>query len=593
MAFIDILRFGSPKAQLPQTPAVTMRKQSEKVTRATISVAPASPKVVPLRQPKPPQVYKSISDLPPYSEIASLSGKKFEIGPKSQESIVILKLIDDKENKYSILATKDAYGGAVYKGLLQRLTKADCEVFACGVTDGALINRLNQEGSESVLNDSTDKRIVRDIDKLATDAIEQGASDIHIEKRGGSAVVKMRVNGRLVVYSDSWAADYVDTMARALHTLADDESKDQTFTETGQMSVMRNLSVGAVKLRVQISQAYPDGGLDIVMRVLRVAVSAKVQSLNELGYAAEHIEMMEYMRSSPTGLVIIAGTTGSGKTTTLQTLMQEIRRMDSGIKMISIEDPPEYVMDGVTQIPVARRRNQAADENPFAQAMRSTMRMDPNVIMIGEIRDSESAELMVGMNQSGHKVFGSIHADSPLGVIGRLNSMGVPGSVLAANKFISGLIYQTLVPLLCPSCKVDYDETSDKISPALHERIKKITYPGDTIFFEKLGGCPHCRNQGIIGRTVCAEMVIPDDTIRRFISEGQLGKAYEHWRSQRMGKPATSMAGATALEHGIMKMRRGEVSPLSIESELGLLHDFRLDIGSASTEVAQLLGFEN
>lgn len=588
-----------PAKTTRSAPGVKPGQAAGKARAATVT--PIRPKQAPAQAPtQAPMVavqgptaaaviphYRSTSDLPAYKELVSLAGGPFALPVKAQDSMVVL-LLADAESTYSIIATRETFGSAAYKGMLQRIESAGAKADRCGTADSALINKVNKEATDTALADESDKRIVRDIDKLAQAALDADASDIHIEKRYGSASVRMRVNGRLELYSDSWDGDYVDGMARALHTLADGDSKAQTYSENGQMSVSRTLQGGAsVKLRVQTSQAYPDGGLDIVIRVLRVAAEAKVKQLTELGYAPEHIEMLQYMEAAPGGATIIAGVTGSGKTTTLQSLMTNVRMRDPGLKMISIEDPPEYVMPGVTQIPVPRRNNQK--DNPFTQTMRSTMRMDPDVIMVGEVRDEESAQLSVAMVQSGHKVFGTIHAESALGVIARLQSMGVGSHVLGARSFISGLVYQTLVPVLCQHCKVDYDASDETLSPALHERIRQVTQPGDTIFLESPSGCEHCDGRGIVGRTVCAEMVIPDAAVRSCILQGDMAGAYDSWRSQRSQQAPESMAGATALDHGILKMRRGEVSPVAVESALGLLHDFTIERANPAAEASRLL----
>lgn len=552
---------------------------------------------VPLRQPAPrslptPPSYKSISDLPPHKAVASQQGGRFELQAGMRQHMFVLELED---NCYAVVATKDHYGSAIYHGTVERIQKAGASIKFSGIGDGALVMRFNNAGLRSSLADSDrDKPIIRDIEKLAQAALDVDASDIHIESRGHSASVRLRVNGRLQQYSDSWTHDYVMTMARALHTLADDDSKPTGFTNDCQMSVSLELMSSArLKLRVQISPAYPDDGIDIVIRLLRVAAAAKVKTLEALGYAPDHIEMLEYMQSSPHGMIVIAGTTGSGKSTTLQTAMQNLRRADPGRKLVSIEDPPEYVLDGVTQIPVARRKEggTGVQANPFLAAMRNTMRMDPDVIMIGEIRDSESAKLMVAMVQSGHMVLTTIHTESAIGIISRLRGMGVDADIMSGRGFISGLVFQTLVPTLCKHCRVEYTPGMPEITPALHERIRHVTKDGDTLFVESRHGCHHCGKSGISGRTVCAEMVIPDSDMRDAILANDLKAVHSQWRKQRRGKGPNSMLGATALDHAILKMRRGEVSPVSVEGALGLLHDFVRDTDVAG-EVSALMDLE-
>lgn len=524
-------------------------------------------------------VYKALSELPAHTVLASREGGRFALSAAMRQHMFILEL-SLAPDSYAVVTTKDHFGSATYKAALASIAAANCVSQFCGIADGALIARLNKDQRETLNLDEKTNAIIKDIEKLVQAAIDADASDIHIESRSGGVMVRVRVNGRLQRYSDSWSTEYTEQFSRALFSIADADSKQTNWSNNCQMSVSKTLPSGArVKLRIQNSPAYPDEGMDIVVRVLRVATSAKVKSLESLGYAPDHIEMLEYMLSSPHGLIVIAGTTGSGKSTTLQTAMQNIRTAGPGRKLISIEDPPEYVLEGVTQIPVSRPKegaasNQTGSMNPFAAAMRNTMRMDPDVIMIGEIRDSVSADLMVGMVQSGHKALTTIHADSAIGIFSRLRGMKVENDVLAGRGFVSGLIFQTLVPTLCPHCRVDYEGGLPDIHDALHKRIRSVVRDGDTVFVESQSGCGRCNHTGIAGRTVCAEMVIPDATLRECVLANSMKDAYHHWRRQQAGRPPSSMMGASALDHAILKMRRGEVSPMAVEEALGLLNDF-------------------
>ena len=596
MSLLNMLRgksgsVGSGKPKQATPPGAQRRASAANAPTVKAPVAP-------LRQPQqrsvvPPPVYKSLSELPPHTAVASQDGGRFELSQNQRQHMFILEL-SGLEDTFAVITTKDYFGSASYKAALERIESAGCKTHASGTADGALIVRVNKDRREEGGVDEKTNAIIKDIEKLAQAALESDASDIHIESRGGGVMVRMRINGRLQNYSDSWGTDYAVQFGRALFSIADDDSKPTGWSTDCQMSVSRTLPSGArVKLRVQVSPAYPDEGMDVVIRVLRVAASAKVKSLEALGYAPDHIDMLEYMLTSPHGLIVIAGTTGSGKSTTLQTAMQNIRRADLGRKLVSIEDPPEYVLEGVTQIPVSRPKDKSAAAgpqlNPFAAAMRNTMRMDPDVIMIGEIRDVTSAELMVAMVQSGHKVLTTIHTESALGIFSRLRGMNVQSDVMAGRGFISGLIFQTLVPTLCKHCRVDYHPGMEELPEALHERIRAVVKEGDTLFIESENGCEHCNHTGIAGRTVCAEMVIPDGTLRDFVLSNSMKEAHHYWRGQRAGKPADSMMGATALDHAILKMRRGEVSPTAVEGALGLLNDFSLDSAIVG-EAGDLLG---
>ncbi|MFK4705831.1 general secretion pathway protein E [Roseateles asaccharophilus] len=549
---------------------------------ATVTKLPSAQPRTPA-QPKIP-TFQSTSDLPPYASIASAPGGSIELTPQMRQHLFILAL-SDAPNTYCIGVNREHYGSALYQGVVQKIQQAGGSIKISGYSDSALITKLNR-GSSDEMAAEEDKPIMREIDKLVMDAMAEDVSDVHIESRGEGAKVRFRIHGRMVVRSDSWDADYVMRMARAMHTMADDESKPSTFVTDASLSITRELPNNArVKLRVQLSPAYPDGAIDIVIRVLRVEAKAKIRSLVELGYAADHISMLEYMLSSPHGLIVIAGETGSGKTTTLQTAMHGIWSASKGaLKMISVEDPPEYILEGVTQIPAKRR----GEDNPFLEPMRHALRMDPDVVMIGEVRDQQTANLMTGMVTSGHKALTTIHTESAPGIIGRLRSMGVDADILAARGFLSGLVYQTLIPTLCEHCRVEWESSPELMASPLGRRVARVSKPGDTLFMEG-PGCSHCKGTGIAGRTVCAEMLIPDDEIRHCILNNNREGIFQHWKSLRDDADEESMMGRTALDHAIQKMRRGLVSPAAVESDLGLLYDFTRD-QDLDAEPSQLLG---
>lgn len=553
----------------PVKPRVRPTSNSERLVttgKVTPITAAKSAKTIP--------TYSSVSDIPTYSEVSSDKDGRFELTAKQREFLLVVKL-EKAENTYCLITTKEYSGSAAFVGTLARIIKdgADVSEVDCGVSDEALIHTVYQRGRSGVAElDPATAPIAAAIDALVQDSIDRRSSDIHIEKRAEVASVRFRVYGRVQLFSDSWDPEYVMRFARAMYALADSDSKDTSFQPNGQFALTRKLPSGVrVKLRVQLSTAYPDDGMDIVIRVLRVGATAKVMTPEELGYAPDHNAMIEFIVNAPSGATFIAGTTGSGKSTSLQTLMLNIRDSGRGLKLITIEDPPEYVLDGITQIPVVRRRDQDANLNPFAQAMRATMRMDPDVIMVGEIRDSESAALSVGMVQSGHKVLTTIHADSAFGIVARLVKMGLDAQTLAARGYLNGFMYQKLVPVLCPHCRVEYDPSCALPINGLHERIKYVTQPDDTIYLESPNGCEHCNNLGVVDRTVCAEIIIPDEKILEHLREDNVPAAYKYWRSLRKGKHPTSMLGATALEHAVLKMRKGIVSPVDVELEFGML----------------------
>lgn len=539
------------------------------------------------------QTIISENDLPKCSwTVMSASGGGVKISDANRANIVVLEL-DKSGAECCIIVKRDSYGDTVYLDVKHQLTILKCKISFTSFADSGFINKI-YEGSKKndSNNDEEGTRALFDIidNDLFAKALEKGASDIHIEIRETDTQILMRIDG-VMTKVGVWSTKKAKQVANQLFVMADDKTKSISSSEdVGQsMSIKRVIKATTLKLRLQSESAYPEGK-DIVMRVIPEGAKAKVRSMEELGYSPGHQLMLIAMLSRPKGAIIIAGTTGSGKSTSLQTLMYDIRKSDTGLKMYSIEDPPELIMPGITQIPV---RTGAKDA--YGNTMRNAMRMDPDVLMVGELRDEESAELFTRMVQSGHKALTTLHASSGFGIFGRLLRMNVDEGVLSDNDYISGLIYQTLVPVLCKHCKQEYipEEWDDfnasdaegddkKILgfPGIHNRIQDIRKQGDSIFVRGKG-CSKC-NQGIAGRTVCAEIILPTPWMRELVRKGDVNGAFQRWKSlKRPGRETertlAAMTGMTALDHAIYKLRVGLVSPADVETALGFLTGYEDD----------------
>jgi general secretion pathway protein E len=541
-------------------------------------------------EPKSPvqRDISSRSEIPTFTELLTGPGGRFEL-PESRRDELAAVLLDG--GRFALLSSRGTFGNAYFASLKSDLEKGGLIAAALIRADAGLISGLYDLNSR-VEDASATSGMTRYLDELLQAAIERHVSDIHLKIDDDHAVVQFRTHGELVVYSEL-APQHAEAFARAAHNAADVDSKPPTYSKTDQqsMSVSRTLQSGqSVKQRDQTSPVWP-GGQKIVMRVLLAGRNAPVKSLEILGYEPDQIRMLHHMLSTPVGVIMMAGTTGSGKSTTLQTLMKLLRQGNEGASLYSVEDPPEYVLEGVDQIPVVRRKNVGANENPFAETMRAILRKDPDVIMVGEVRDRESGLCLIGMTQSGHKVLSTVHASSAFGITERLEKLGIDVQTQASRGFISGFVYQSLLPVLCPHCKVRYaplaGDKLDQAMPGIHGRVTAVSFPEDDIYV-KGDGCDRCGGLGISGRTVVAEILIPDLRILQMFREGKFADAYEYWRSKRTkpaGLQAPSMIGYTALDHAILKMRRGEVSPLNIEQRLGHLVGYDVNVATASGAV--------
>jgi type II secretory ATPase GspE/PulE/Tfp pilus assembly ATPase PilB-like protein len=350
------------------------------------------------------------------------------------------------------------------------------------------------------------------------------------------------------------------------------EEKDITFNPTIAQDAVLDRMLGGKRLRVRVGTipAAPDG-FDVILRLMPYDENEKDVQISELGYIDDQLLDIEMGMSKPIGVIVFAGVTGSGKTTSLVAMIRQIISEANGsIKVITIENPPEQFIRGATQhaVPsVAREKGASA----FAAAVRAALRADPDVLMVGEVRDVDTAKTLISAVQSGHKVFTTIHAPSGIGIVGRMRSMGIPNDVLGSSDFFSGLIYQTLIKTICPHCSIPLSDYGDghaddtKFQKLLRRLALTVNDLGSqNIRFINPKGCGHaeCHN-GITGRTVVAEVIIPDHKMNSYFAKGQDMEAWHHFRKN---------GGKSSLMVGIEKMKQGLLDPYDVERSLGLLN---------------------
>lgn len=432
--------------------------------------------------------------------------------------------------------------------------------------------------------------------ELLAFAIKEKASDIHIEAREHTkkTIVRMRINGELMQYKMPLSYDFALSMVSILYNVVGkqtqvslDVTKFQTAIIEQELDEFPDITV---KLRYQAVTVYPKPSFDIICRLLinpKKEEDEKIKPFTELGYEVSQSESIMEMISKPEGVIIIAGTTGSGKSTTLKNMIMYINASRYfKTKIYTIEDPPEYIIPSVTQIPVLRNENdvEKAHEavSPYEEPLKAAMRSDPDTLMIGEIRDYATANGMKKGSQSGHQVLSTIHAASALGIPERLEDFEITPKNMSSPTFLNGLIYQKLLPVLCPHCKIKmlneitksdalpiYLETMSRLRKVVPENLNE-----DNVFLRNEKGCSKCKHTGVIKREVVAEIIKPSfDMLKCFGEQDYIG-AYRSWRFSSDRDPLSSnMLGKTVLEHAILKIARGEVSPLDVEAIIGRLDD--------------------
>ncbi|CAN5766585.1 ATPase, T2SS/T4P/T4SS family [soil metagenome] len=543
--------------------------------------------------PPAKSVIDSYRDLPK-GVLLSCVGGEFAMTDEWREMFAVLRT----GNIHYLIVASTFFGSAHMFELRRRMQAA--------ALDNIQILHANQDVVQLMYHESANSTRAKDgeltdIETLAADIISaaatQGASDIHIETRGSRANVFFRINGTRIFHRDltSVNAHSLGVVLYSVH--ADAGSKEVSWDPNqvmdGALEWVAN-NGRTYQLRFSSAPIYPTGGFHIVIRIL--SMEATGLDIDSLGYSVEQKAMLDIMTSGSSGMVILCGPTNSGKSTTLQAIMARIyaRRGDT-IKMISVEDPVEYIIPGACQISVARKRKTLVDHNTgsvFTTFLRGTLRQDPDVVMVGEIRDHDSASVVKDLVLAGRKLLATLHTYSALGVYIRLREIGVPWEVLTMPGFVAGIVYQRLVPLICPDCSLPLvGAGAARVPREILHRVQQVADLATDNVRVKGDGCPHCAQTGYSGRTVCAEFVLPDRILLKYMAASNFLEADLYWRKSGVG---AIDGGVTALAHGTHKMRKGLVSPLDLEDQIGLLTaDIILEDGIvSSSDVTGHAGFK-
>lgn len=432
---------------------------------------------------------------------------------------------------------------ALEADILAYLSKQEESARATDTLGGALLEEKRDGKVAAVLSFASVNEgaspAVKLVNSILYDALKVGASDIHIESTPSGLAVKFRIDGVLDHALNVPGVETAEHVISRLKVLSDLDIAERRVPQDG--SFMVEVASRDIDLRVSIMPSIH--GEDAVIRVLdkRAMVEAYgALTLDALGFDQASLRMLRRMAEEPYGMLLVTGPTGSGKTTTLYGALTEIH--DGRSKIITIEDPVEYQLPGILQIPVNEKKGLT-----FAKGLRSILRHDPDKIMVGEIRDNETAEIAVQSALTGHLVLTTVHANNVFDVIGRFTHMGIdPYSFVSA---LNGIWGQRLIRINCPHCAMDtHPSDEDLMLAGLHRSdVNGFTF--------KLGqGCGDCRGTGYKGRRAIAEILILTDELRELIVDQapirQIKEVARRngTRSLREASLALVKAGETTLE---------------------------------------------
>ena len=396
------------------------------------------------------------------------------------------------------------------------------------------VSKEEEETEETIsgdrlTRDTTVSPVVRLVETVIFTALERRASDIHIEARDSEVAVKYRIDGVLQHAMQPIAKEWHSTVISRIKVLSDLDIAERRVPQDGRFRV--KYKGRYIDLRVSIMPA--SHGEDAVLRVLdKETLSEKFQklTLDVVGYSDTETKRFRRYIREPYGMVLVTGPTGSGKTTTLYAAINEIKSDED--KIVTIEDPVEYQLRGITQIPVNEKKGLT-----FARGLRSILRHDPDKIMVGEIRDQETAQIAIQSALTGHLVFTTVHANNVTDVIGRFINMGVePYNFVSA---LNCILAQRLVRIICPNCKRPKKHSEAELRDS---GIDPST--GSIYDFAEGAGCLECSGTGFHGRTAICELLDLSDRIREMIVD----------------RRPTSEIKRAAIEEGMITLRQSALT---------------------------------
>jgi general secretion pathway protein E/type IV pilus assembly protein PilB len=384
--------------------------------------------------------------------------------------------------------------------------------------------------SLAATSDEYSQPVVRLIDAILTDAVKRDASDVHFEPEQNFLRIRYRIDGMLrqirALHKTYWPA-----MAVRIKVMSNMNIAETRAPQDGRISL--NISGRLVDFRVSAQPTIH--GENIVLRILDRQKG--IVPLDQIGLDDTQLDQLKLMIARPEGIILVTGPTGSGKTTTLYSVLNHIN--EEGINIMTLEDPVEYPMSMIRQTSVAE-----AAKLDFANGVRSMMRQDPDVILVGEIRDADTAEMAFRAAMTGHQVYSTLHTNSSIGAIPRLLDIGVLPDIMAGN--IIGVVAQRLVRRLCPHCKKPY-----RAEP--HEmRLLGLASDVTPLTLYRASGCEHCEYQGYKGRQAIMELLRMDADLDELVARRATMREI---RQAAVAKGFRSLA-----EDGLRRVREGSTS---------------------------------
>ncbi len=455
----------------------------------------------------------------------------------------------------------------------------------------------DRKSSVSRLDDNAVRR--RIVDTLQK-AVEAGANDVHIEASDGRTRIEFRIDGALRLW-ETWTQKEGELMLSSVYSHSVGQSGATANWQEPQAAMLTSTSTGPDALALPkgvISvrcQWVPlsDGGRYLDMRLQYDSAhlfgeNFIMADVDSLGFSQEQLKVVQSLRQAPGGMRVFAGPVNQGKTTTLRvTLNRRMAETNMQLNCLLVEDPPEGGIVGARQVGVSSSVKDEQREKSFVEIMRCALRLDPDIVMLGEVRDIQTAKFAFRLSLTGRQVYTTTHVYAALAVPQRLRDIGMEPYLVYDHHLLRGMFCQRLLRGMCSHCRIPLAEAPSELGPHYKELTRRVRAGlaimdasrkgGSGSVYDRLSepdmrnvyvanpeGCSKCF-RGRAGRTICAEVIETDQKIMELLQDNRMEEARDYWLSP------TGMNGVTMLWHSLEKIRRGEVSPDDAEFEVGIM----------------------
>ena len=393
---------------------------------------------------------------------------------------------------------------------------------ALGVKQNVSIDEVTEEE-----DDYSDTPMVSLVNQILTSAVFQRASDIHIDPLDDKVVVRYRVDGVLDIVKE-FPIRILNQMVSRIKVMSGMDITETRIPQDGRIQT----AIQQKNIDLRISTLPTVRGEKVVMRILDISGGAN--KLDSIGLTKKEERLVRDMIAKPNGIVLVSGPTGSGKTTTLYACLEELNKPN--VNIVTVENPVELKMEGVNQVQVEPDVNLT-----FANALRSILRQDPNIIMVGEIRDVETAEIAIRASLTGHLVLSTIHTNDAIKTVTRLLDMDIEPFLIASS--LTGVVSQRLVRKLCTECSFDDEPTPTEVVMFKKQGI-------DLDHVKRAKGCPSCNYKGYAGRVGIFEVLPISDQMRKLIAENATFDELEN-EAKRSGMQSILSSGLKKIQEGV------------------------------------------